>query len=106
MFIIEKKQGCHVDVQYGAKNDLSVIRSQMLKRLEFTSTRRRMFSPEQSVEIVSTRRALPKLGTELACDGRERGGIPHSHCSCVVRPGFSLGEVLNLFALIHRKMYK
>lgn len=34
MFVIEKKkQGCHVDLQYGAKNDLSVIRSQMLKRL-------------------------------------------------------------------------
>lgn len=33
MFIIEKKRGCHVDLQYGAKNDLSVIRSQMLKRL-------------------------------------------------------------------------
>lgn len=33
MFIIEKKQGCHVDLQQGAKNDLSVIRSQMLKRL-------------------------------------------------------------------------
>lgn len=29
----KKKQGCHVDLQYGAKNDLSVIRSQMLKRL-------------------------------------------------------------------------
>jgi hypothetical protein len=28
-----KKQSCHVDLQYGAKNDLSVIRSQMLKRL-------------------------------------------------------------------------
>lgn len=33
MFIIEKKQGCRADLQEGAKNDLSVIRSQMLKRL-------------------------------------------------------------------------
>lgn len=28
-----KKRGCHADLQYGAKNDLSVIRLRMLKRL-------------------------------------------------------------------------
>lgn len=33
MFVIENTQGCRGDLREGAKNDLSGVRPQMLKRL-------------------------------------------------------------------------
>lgn len=62
-----------------------------------------MFSPEQSVEIVSTQRGLLNLATEVARNGRVRGGTPRA---AVSGPAFSLQAVLNLCTLIHRAMYK
>lgn len=108
MFIIEKKQGCHIDLQYGAKNDLSVIRSQMLKRLLnlLVIYTQECLAWSRVGEIVTTQRGLLKPVGDLAGNGRERVGTPRPHCSCVMGPDFSLQDVLNLFPLIHCKMYK
>lgn len=64
-----------------------------------------MFSPEQSVEIVSAQRGLLKLVTEPAGNGRERVEF-RVPAMAVSWASFSLGDVLNLFALHRRKMYK
>lgn len=62
----KKNQGCHIDLQYGAKNDLSVIRSGMLKRLlNLLVYTQRVFSLEQRAEMAHSQRWSAQLGHGL-----------------------------------------